>query len=179
MITPHKFIIFISGSNAMHWAWFSYVADIGDDYCRWLLMSKVLCEFSPWMITDNDSPTIGDIWEPGFKAVFHFNRIVAKRSVFNCVHIISSAWVLTKQWNTLRFATMRLKWKTGFINIDEDPNLRIESFAVVIYVMLPQNWTDIFMITIQTYKELNILFRNWLWPFKERSGFLLFILPFW
>ena len=25
------------------------------------------------------------------KAVFHFNRIIAKRSVFNCVHIISSA----------------------------------------------------------------------------------------
>ena len=58
---------------------------------------------------------------------------------------------------------MRLKWKTGFINIDEDPNLRIESSAVVIYVMLPQNWTDIFMITIQTYKELNIFFRNWLY----------------
>ena len=28
-------------------AWFSYVADIGDDHCLWLLMSKILCEFSP------------------------------------------------------------------------------------------------------------------------------------
>ena len=47
----------------------------------------------------------------GFKPVFHFNRIVAKRGVFYCVHIISSAWVFTKQWNTVRFATIRLKWK--------------------------------------------------------------------
>ena len=27
----------------------------------------------------------------GLKAAFHFNRIVAKRSVFYCVHVISSA----------------------------------------------------------------------------------------
>ena len=53
------------------------------------------------------------IREKDLKAVFHFNRIVAKRSVFHCVHIISFAWVLTKYWNTLRFATIRLKWKTG------------------------------------------------------------------
>ena len=46
------------------------------------------------------------------KPVFHFNRIVAKRSVFYCVHIISSARVFTKQWNTVCFATIRLKWKT-------------------------------------------------------------------
>ena len=26
--------------------WFSYVTDIGDDHCLWLLMSKILCEFS-------------------------------------------------------------------------------------------------------------------------------------
>ena len=26
---------------------FSYVADIGDDHCLWLLMNKILCEFSP------------------------------------------------------------------------------------------------------------------------------------
>ena len=50
-----------------------------------------------------------------FKPVFHFNRIVANRSVSYCPHIISSAWVFTKQLNTLRFATIRLKWKTGFI----------------------------------------------------------------
>ena len=57
------------------------------------------------------------------KAVFHFNRIVAERSVFYCVHIISSAWVFTKQWNTLRFATIRLKWKTGFMEpiVAEEP----------------------------------------------------------
>ena len=48
------------------------------------------------------------------KAVFHFNCIVAKRSVFYCVHTISFAWLFTKQWDTLRFAMTRLKWKTGF-----------------------------------------------------------------
>ena len=47
------------------------------------------------------------------KAVFHFNRIVPKRSVLYCVHIISSARVFMKQWNTLRFATIWLKWKTA------------------------------------------------------------------
>ena len=46
-------------------------------------------------------------------AVFHVNRTAAKRTASNYVHIISSAWVFTKQWNTLRFATIRLKWKTG------------------------------------------------------------------
>ena len=30
-------------------------------------------------------------WLCGHKPVFHFNRILAKRSVFYCVHIISSA----------------------------------------------------------------------------------------
>ena len=50
------------------------------------------------------------------KAVFHFNRIVPKRSVLYCVHIISSARVFMKQWNTLRFATIRLKWKTALRN---------------------------------------------------------------
>ena len=47
------------------------------------------------------------------KAGFHFNRIVAKDRVLHCVHIICSAGVFTTQWNTLRFATIRLKWKTG------------------------------------------------------------------
>ena len=41
-----------------------------------------------------------------YKAVFHFYCIVAKLCVFYCVHIIISAWVLTKQWNSLRFATI-------------------------------------------------------------------------
>ena len=45
---------------------------------------------------------------------FKVNRTVAKRSVSYYVHIISSSWVLTKQWNTVRFATIRLKWKTAF-----------------------------------------------------------------
>ena len=71
-----------------------------------LLQRKSSCPFLSW----------GKLsWvEPAFKAVFHFKRIVAKRSVFFCVHVISFVWAVTKQWNTVRFATIRLKWKTGF-----------------------------------------------------------------
>ena len=39
---------------------------------------------------------------------------VAERSVFSSVHVISFARVFTKQRNVLRFATIRLKWKTDF-----------------------------------------------------------------
>jgi hypothetical protein len=48
------------------------------------------------------------------KPVFHFNRIVTYRSIFFCVKVISSTLVVRKQRNTLRFATIRLKWKTSF-----------------------------------------------------------------
>ena len=48
------------------------------------------------------------------KPVFHFNCIVTYRSIFFCVEVISSTLVGRKQRNTLRFATIRLKWKTGF-----------------------------------------------------------------
>jgi hypothetical protein len=48
------------------------------------------------------------------KPVFHFNRIVTYRSIFFCVEVISSSLVVRKQRNTLRFATIRSKWKTGF-----------------------------------------------------------------
>jgi hypothetical protein len=47
------------------------------------------------------------------KPVFHFDHIVTYRSIFFCVEIISSTLVVRKQRNTLRFATIRLKWKTG------------------------------------------------------------------
>jgi hypothetical protein len=52
-----------------------------------------------------------------FKPVFHFDRIVTYCSIFFCVEVISSTLVLRKQRNTLRFATIRLKWKTGFRHI--------------------------------------------------------------
>ena len=48
------------------------------------------------------------------KPVFHFNRIVTYRSIFFCVKVISSTLSLRKQRNTLRFGTIRLKWKTAF-----------------------------------------------------------------
>jgi hypothetical protein len=47
------------------------------------------------------------------KPVFHFNRIVTYRSIFFCVKVISSTVSLRKQRNTLRFGTIRLKWKTA------------------------------------------------------------------
>ena len=47
---------------------------------------------------------------------FHFNRIVAKRSVFHCVVNNQSELMTWTQKNTLRFATIRLKWKATFRN---------------------------------------------------------------
>ena len=38
-------------------------------------------------------------------------HLQAKRSVFHCVHVIGSPWVVMKQWNTLHFARIRLKGK--------------------------------------------------------------------
>jgi hypothetical protein len=40
-------------------------------------------------------------------------RIVTYRSIFFCVEVISSTLAVRKQRNTLRFGTIRLKWKTG------------------------------------------------------------------
>ena len=51
------------------------------------------------------------------KAVFHFNRIVAKRSVFHCFMITLVELMTCTQWNTLRFGTIWLKWKTGVMCI--------------------------------------------------------------
>ena len=59
------------------------------------------------------------------KPVFHFNGTIAKRSVFYWVHI-SSTWVFRKQKNTLRFATMRLKWKTACtVEVKNEVNFKI------------------------------------------------------
>ena len=53
------------------------------------------------------------------KPVFHFSRIVPYRPValpILCDSIvISLALVLMKHCNTVRFATIRLKWKTALI----------------------------------------------------------------
>ena len=53
-------------------------------------------------------------WLCGLKPVFHFNRILAKRSVFYCVHTLVLTECSRNNENTLCFATIRLKWKTGF-----------------------------------------------------------------
>ena len=44
-------------------------------------------------------------------------RIVSYRSNFFCVNIISSTQVLMEQRNMLRFATIRVNWKTSFSHI--------------------------------------------------------------
>ena len=46
------------------------------------------------------------------KPVFHFNRIVAKRTVFHCFVNTQAELMIWTQKNTLRFATIRLEWKT-------------------------------------------------------------------
>ena len=55
---------------------------------------------------------------PRVKPVFHFNRIVAKRSVFLCflstrVELMTSTQKKMLRYVTLRYVTLRLKWKTG------------------------------------------------------------------
>ena len=47
------------------------------------------------------------------KPVFHFNRIVAKRTVFHCFVNTQADLMIWTQKNTLRFATIRLEWKTA------------------------------------------------------------------
>jgi hypothetical protein len=48
------------------------------------------------------------------KPVFHFNRIVAKRSVFLCFLTTRAELMTSTQKKMLRYVTIRLKWKTGF-----------------------------------------------------------------
>ena len=79
--------------NLMHKLWFGLC----------ILGNKNLRTLSLFVWSTNDTR-----YGSRFKPVFHFSRIVAKCGVFYYVHIISSAWVFTKQWNTQRFATTRL-----------------------------------------------------------------------
>ena len=50
----------------------------------------------------------------GIKVVFHFKRMMAYHSIFFCFQFIRSIRVLMKQRSTLRYATIRVKWKKGF-----------------------------------------------------------------
>ena len=45
--------------------------------------------------------------------------------------------------------------KSHIISTDEDPGLRIESFAVINLCGVSTNKTMIYLIAMQTYKELN------------------------
>jgi hypothetical protein len=65
------------------------------------------------------------------KPVFHFNRIVTYRSIFFFVEVISSTLVLRKQRSTLRFATIRLKWKTGIKPVFRIVSYRSEAYFFV------------------------------------------------
>ena len=61
------------------------------------IQEQVLAEWNDWQDEPKKSGYMCDQCDKVFsrssalKPVFHFNRIVAKRSVFYCVHIISSA----------------------------------------------------------------------------------------
>jgi hypothetical protein len=52
------------------------------------------------------------------KPVFHFNCIVAKRSVFLCFLTTRVELMTSTQKKMLRYVTIRLKWKTGLSSID-------------------------------------------------------------
>jgi hypothetical protein len=49
-------------------------------------------------------------------------------------------------------------WKHHIISTDEDPGLRIESFAVINLRGVSTNKTIICFIAMQTYKELSIIY---------------------
>jgi hypothetical protein len=53
-------------------------------------------------------------WKTSLKPVFHFDRIVAKRSVFLCFLTTREELMTSTQKKMLRYVTIRLKWKTGF-----------------------------------------------------------------
>ena len=52
------------------------------------------------------------------------------------------------------------KFITAKLCTDEDPGLRIESFAVINLRGVSTNKTIIYFIAMQTYKELNIYLKN-------------------
>ena len=56
-------------------------------------------------------------WVKKLKAIFHSHCIVAKRSVFHCFVNTQAEVMIWTQWNMLRFATIRLKWKTGLTTV--------------------------------------------------------------
>jgi hypothetical protein len=90
------------------------------------------------------------------KPVCHFNRIVTYRSIFFCVKVIySSTLSLRKQRNTLRFGTIRLKWKTAFS---------------VCILLVKLSWTTKRVIVKEgntTISQYEILYDRW----KARNGF--------
>ena len=99
------------------------------------------------------------VWSCALKFVLHFTPAVAKRSVFCCVHIISSAWVFTRQWNTLRFAKIRVKWRTTLrcYNIDNQQN-RLETQAKVSMLLTRHPWYGLICCTLEPCNfTLNIL----------------------
>ena len=56
----------------------------------------------------------------GIKAVFHFTRIIAKHSVVLCSMSTRVELMILTQKKMLRYATIRLKWKTALIILIKD-----------------------------------------------------------
>jgi hypothetical protein len=76
------------------------------------------------------------------KPVFHFNRIVAKRSVFLCFLTTRVELMTSTQKTMLRYVTIRLKWKTGLRNcVTNCSNKLIASFNMVLRLGRTQEYT--------------------------------------
>ena len=59
------------------------------------------------------------------KAVFHFRRIVAKRTVIHCFVSTQAELMIWTQKNTRHFATIRLKWKAALILLSSTSQLTL------------------------------------------------------
>jgi hypothetical protein len=76
------------------------------------------------------------------KPVFHFNRIVPKRSVFLCFLTTRVELMTSTQKKMLRYVTIRLKWKTGLS--DDLPNVCFSINLIELHVIPPRfDWFHI------------------------------------
>jgi hypothetical protein len=110
------------------------------------------------------------------KPVFHFNRIVPKRSVFLCFLSASVELMTSTQKKMLRHVTIRLKWKTGlstslkmFVTRINPIGLTIARLIYYVYKLTLRefiHWDK--YLAVHTYTHLMIACREslaWCWQF--------------
>ena len=93
----------------VYWA-VLHIRETDDRFCLW---------HQRYFIPDpnpkyNPNPNLNPNLALNLKPVSHFTRTVTYPSDFFCVKVISLVLVLMRQWNTVRFATIRWWWKTAF-----------------------------------------------------------------